>query len=50
MISELILTVILAGYDPKLPQCVRWTWQGPYYNRKIKCLQWRELPVKQPKK
>jgi len=24
------------------PECVRWTWSGDVYNRKVICLEWRE--------
>jgi hypothetical protein len=39
--STILLTLVLAGYDPRLPQCERWTWQGPPYNRKVSCLKWK---------
>jgi len=39
--STILLTFILAGYDPKAPVCERWTWQGPPYNRKVSCLKWK---------
>jgi hypothetical protein len=39
--STLLLTLMLAGIDPKAPVCVRWTWVGPVYNRKVSCLEWR---------
>ena len=24
------------------PECVRWTWSGDVYNRKVICLEWRK--------
>ena len=24
------------------PQCIRWTWSGDVYNRKVVCLEWRK--------
>jgi hypothetical protein len=24
------------------PECVRWTWVGDVYNRKVICLEWRK--------
>jgi len=39
--STILLTFILAGYDPKAPVCEKWTWQGPPYNRKVSCLKWK---------
>lgn len=33
------------------PQCVRWTWTGDVYNRKVVCLEWRYPEKKEePKK
>jgi hypothetical protein len=39
------LLLLLLLYNPveaaKL-ECVRWTWTGDVYNRKVVCLEWRE--------
>ena len=24
------------------PECIRWTWSGDVYNRKVICLEWRK--------
>jgi hypothetical protein len=24
------------------PECIRWTWGGDVYNRKVICLEWRK--------
>jgi len=29
------------------PECIRWTWTGDVYNRKVICLEWRK---KEPEK
>jgi len=41
-VSTILLALILAGIDPKAPVCVRWTWEGPVYNRKVTCLEWKK--------
>jgi len=30
-------------------ECIRWTWTGDVYNRKVVCLEWRERKNYQPK-
>ncbi len=49
---ELILSIFLAGFNPNEPKCVRWSWTGDVYNRKVVCLEWAKLPPtdKEPKK
>jgi len=39
--STLILAFVL-GYAKPEYECVRWTWSGDVYNRKVVCLQWRK--------
>lgn len=29
------------------PECIRWTWSGDVYNKKVICLEWHK---KEPKK
>ena len=31
----------------KQPECIRWTWSGDVYSRKVICLEWRK---KEPEK
>jgi hypothetical protein len=40
--STVLLTLLLVGYDSSRPLCEKWTWQGPPYNRKVKCLKWQK--------
>lgn len=43
-----MFSVTLALYMyMQLPECVRWTWTGDVYNRKVICLEWRK---KEPEK
>lgn len=30
----------------KMPECIRWTWSGDVYNRKVICLEWRKKEKK----
>ena len=32
------------------PDCVRWSWTGDVYNRKVVCLEWRNKDKEQGKK
>jgi hypothetical protein len=34
----------------KPPECIRWTWSGDVYNRKVVCLEWRKKEKKEKKK
>ena len=49
---DLILSIFLAGLNPNEPRCVKWTWTGDIYNRKVVCLEWSKPPPKpkDPKK
>ena len=31
----------------KQPECIRWSWSGDVFNRKVICLEWRK---KEPEK
>lgn len=31
-------------------ECVRWSWTGDVYNRKVTCLEWREKKNNQEKR
>jgi hypothetical protein len=47
MTKAALLVTALSGQ----PQCVRWTWTGDVYNRKVVCLEWRYPEKKEaPKK
>lgn len=28
--------------EPPVYECIRWTWFGDVYNRKVVCLEWKE--------
>ena len=49
---DLILSIFLTGFNPNEPRCVKWTWSGDVYNRKVVCLEWTKPPLKDkdPKK
>ena len=32
------------------PECIRWTWSGDVYNRKVVCLEWRKKEPEKGKK
>ena len=40
--------LMLAGMLAKEPRCVKWTWTGDVYNRRVVCLEW-DKPQKPPK-
>jgi len=37
-------SLILAGVIANEARCVRWTWSGDVYNRKVVCLEWSKPP------
>jgi len=39
--TALLISLILAQAKPEY-ECVRWTWTGDVYNRKVICLEWRK--------
>lgn len=41
MIYEFILFYNLNFLKPKY-ECVRWTWSGDVYSRKVVCLEWKK--------
>jgi hypothetical protein len=34
----------------KQPECIRWTWSGDVYSRKVICLEWRKKEKGEKKK
>ena len=34
----------------KQPECIRWTWSGDVYSRKVVCLEWRKKEKEEKKK
>lgn len=38
----LIILVIIIPASAARWECVRWTWTGDVYNRKVVCLEWRD--------
>ena len=34
----------------KQPECIRWTWSGDVYNRRVVCLEWRKPEKETDKK
>ncbi len=45
-VSSLILISVLATET----KCIRWTWSGDVYNRRVVCLEWSTPPTKKPRK
>lgn len=43
--SAILLTFILHFNNPQ-NECIRWTWSGDVYNRKVVCLEWRKKDSK----
>ena len=47
-------SLMLAGMLAKEPRCVKWTWTGDVYNRRVVCVEWDKPPQppkdKEPKK
>jgi hypothetical protein len=40
-------TILIIYLYAKQPECIRWTWTGDVYSRKVVCLEWRK---KEPEK
>lgn len=38
---SVILTFYVAYIKPEY-ECIRWTWTGDVYSRKVVCLEWRK--------
>jgi hypothetical protein len=47
--SALILAVVIQYGWPDY-RCVRWSWSGDVYNRKVICLEWKKNDSKGDKK
>ena len=37
-----LMLVMFISADAARLECVRWTWTGDVYNRKVVCLEWRD--------
>jgi hypothetical protein len=50
-LAALIICVALPSSAARF-ECVRWTWTGDIYDRKVVCLEWRDkdIPKKTEKK
>ena len=48
----LLLLLVSNPVEAARMECVRWTWTGDVYNRKVVCLEWRDrdAPRKDEKK
>jgi hypothetical protein len=43
----LVFLPVAASQDKKIEyRCIRWTWSGDVYNRKVVCLQWEKVVPK----
>jgi hypothetical protein len=40
--TVLLMAVIIIPSSAAQYECVRWTWTGDVYNRKVVCLEWRD--------
>jgi len=38
----MLVSVMFITADAARLECVRWTWTGDVYNRKVVCLEWRD--------
>jgi len=38
----LMIVVVVVPSSAARWECVRWTWSGDVYNRKVVCLEWRD--------
>ena len=47
-----LLLLVFAPAEAARIECVKWTWTGDVYNRKVVCLEWRDrdTPRKDEKK
>ena len=48
----LLLLLVCSPAEAARIECVKWTWSGDVYNRKVVCLEWRDrdAPKKDEKK
>ena len=44
MFTALLISLTLLAQAKPEYECVRWTWTGDVYNRKVICLEWRKKP------
>ena len=47
---SMLATVLVIYMYIQKPECVRWTWSGDVYNRKVICLEWRKKEEEKGKK
>ena len=45
-----VASLLLAGVLSNEPRCVKWTWTGDVYNRRVVCLEWRKKEKEEKKK
>ena len=45
-----VASLVLASAMAVEPKCIRWTWSGDVYNRRVVCLEWSKPPIKKPRK
>jgi len=45
-----LLLLICIRAEAARIECVRWTWTGDVYNRKVICLEWRDRDVSKVEK
>jgi hypothetical protein len=38
----LLLLMVIIPSSAARYECIRWTWTGDVYNRKVVCLEWRQ--------
>ena len=38
---DILLFTLLTAQEPIIFECVKWSWTGDVYNRKIVCLEWK---------
>jgi len=46
----LLLLLVNTPVEASKIECVRWTWSGDVYNRKVVCLEWREKETSKERK
>ena len=45
-----VASLLLAGVLSNEPRCVKWTWTGDVYNRRVVCSEWRKKEKEEKKK
>lgn len=43
MIAAIVVTLLLSAVEYR---CVRWSWSGDVFNRRVNCLEWRKVDRK----